>query len=84
VAIEAVGVGGAAGDVGDPDGVFPEAYGIDPAGAVLVRPDGFVCWRSPGPAGSDPAQELERVLRAVLDRAGAGGRQAPQGQRPAP
>ena len=25
---------------------FPEAYGIGPSGAVLVRPDGYVAWRS--------------------------------------
>jgi 2-polyprenyl-6-methoxyphenol hydroxylase-like FAD-dependent oxidoreductase len=27
---------------------FPEAYGITPSGAVLVRPDGFVAWRGEG------------------------------------
>jgi 2-polyprenyl-6-methoxyphenol hydroxylase-like FAD-dependent oxidoreductase len=27
---------------------FPPAYGISPAGAVLVRPDGFVAWRGEG------------------------------------
>jgi hypothetical protein len=27
---------------------FPAAYGISPAGAVLVRPDGFVAWRGEG------------------------------------
>ena len=25
---------------------FAEAYGITPAGATLVRPDGFVAWRA--------------------------------------
>ena len=25
---------------------FPDAYGITPSGAVLVRPDGFVAWRA--------------------------------------
>jgi 2-polyprenyl-6-methoxyphenol hydroxylase-like FAD-dependent oxidoreductase len=33
----------------DPDNAFPGAYGITASGAVLVRPDGFVEWRSPGP-----------------------------------
>ena len=28
------------------DPAFAEAYGIGPAGAVLVRPDGFVAWRT--------------------------------------
>ena len=30
----------------DPEGRFCETYGIGPRGAVLVRPDGFVAWRS--------------------------------------
>jgi hypothetical protein len=33
-------------DLGDPQGVFVDAYGISPGGASLVRPDGFVLWRS--------------------------------------
>ncbi len=36
-------------------------------GCVLVRPDNHVAWRSAGPV-DDPAGELERVLRRVLDR----------------
>lgn len=43
------------------------AHGIPPAGAVLVRPDGFVAWR-----GAGPAREPERLLAGVLDRAGCG------------
>ncbi|WP_459348962.1 aromatic-ring hydroxylase C-terminal domain-containing protein, partial [Asanoa ferruginea] len=31
----------------DPD--WPTAYGTTPAGAVLVRADGHVAWRHPGP-----------------------------------
>ena len=59
-----------------PDGVdayqiihadFCEAYGITPQGAVLVRPDGFVAWRSKG-ADSNPAGTLNRVLETVLCR----------------
>jgi 2-polyprenyl-6-methoxyphenol hydroxylase-like FAD-dependent oxidoreductase len=34
-------------DLADPDGVFQSTYGTRPAGAVLVRPDGHVAWRSP-------------------------------------
>lgn len=44
---------------GDTD--WSAAHGTTPAGAVLVRPDGFVAWRSPGPV---PA--AESVLREVL------------------
>jgi 2-polyprenyl-6-methoxyphenol hydroxylase-like FAD-dependent oxidoreductase len=28
------------------DGVFLDRYGLEPSGAVLVRPDGYVAWRS--------------------------------------
>lgn len=46
---------------------FGEAYGLSPDGAVLVRPDGFVAWRSqPGePAGADT---IAAVLSQVLSR----------------
>jgi hypothetical protein len=36
-------------------------------GALLVRPDGFVAWRSAAPA-ADPAAELDHALRAILGR----------------
>ncbi|WP_432928459.1 FAD-dependent monooxygenase [Microbispora sp. CA-135349] len=55
-------VGSAAG-LGDPEGRFPAAYGITAAGAVLVRPDGIIAWRSSGHADS---RELENALRTVL------------------
>ncbi|QIJ60830.1 FAD-dependent monooxygenase [Streptomyces sp. JB150] len=41
-------------------------HGTTPEGAVLVRPDGFVAWRAPGPV-SDAEAELRRVLGEVLD-----------------
>ncbi|HKE14333.1 MAG TPA: FAD-dependent monooxygenase, partial [Kofleriaceae bacterium] len=50
-------------DPDDPDRRFPQAFGISPAGASLVRPDGFVAWRSPT-AVSDP----EAALRDALGR----------------
>jgi putative polyketide hydroxylase len=50
------------GDLGDPDGNWHEAYGVDTDGAVLVRPDGHVAWRSRSGA-SNPLE----VLRAALD-----------------
>jgi hypothetical protein len=37
---------GPGGDVEDTGGAFTAAYGIGPGGATLVRPDGFVAWRS--------------------------------------
>ena len=33
-------------DFDDAEGRFPQAYGISSSGASLVRPDGFVAWRS--------------------------------------
>jgi putative polyketide hydroxylase len=49
------------------DGAFESAYGIGADGAVLVRPDGFVAWRSAG-ASPEPDRELGRALGAVLAR----------------
>jgi putative polyketide hydroxylase len=48
----------------DDDGPFASAYGIGEHGAVLVRPDGHVGWRSaeaPG-TGTEIADALRRVL----------------------
>jgi putative polyketide hydroxylase len=44
---------------------WTERYGIGAEGAVLVRPDGFVAWRS---RGAGHADDLAKVLRTVLDR----------------
>jgi putative polyketide hydroxylase len=54
---------GTGGDLGDPDGNWHAAYGVDSDGAVLVRPDGHVAWRSRSGA-SNP----EGALRAAFDR----------------
>ncbi|WP_329245795.1 FAD-dependent monooxygenase [Streptomyces canus] len=51
---------------GDAD--WSAVHGTTPEGAVLVRPDGFVAWRSPGPvpdAGSALRQVLTTLLGAV-------------------
>ncbi len=40
-------------------------HGIGPGGAVLVRPDGIVAWRSTG-AVADPAARLREVFRTIL------------------
>jgi len=46
---------------------FAEAYGIEPSGSVLVRPDGFVAWRARTGQGAS-AESLVRVLTAILCR----------------
>ncbi len=51
------------GDLADADGRFQEIYGLRPDGAVLVRPDGYVGWRSAGGTG-DPGA----TLAAAIDR----------------
>lgn len=61
-------IGGADGDVADPEGAFAEAYGIAPDGAVLVRPDNVVGWRAPGGAGAE-AGALVDALHTLLGRA---------------
>lgn len=58
---------GAPGGPADREGAFGAAYGIGGQGAVLVRPDRFVAWRSPGPR-PDPGAEIDRALRRVLHR----------------
>jgi len=44
-----------------------QAYGLEAQGAVLVRPDGHVAWRSRGSAG-DPAAVLKAARDAILGR----------------
>ncbi|MET7460120.1 aklavinone 12-hydroxylase RdmE [Nonomuraea sp. NPDC005501] len=49
-------------DLRDPTGRLMSAYGLGPAGASLVRPDGVVAWRAEGepaegrPEGGEPAE----------------------------
>jgi hypothetical protein len=63
IPLGAVTVGGA--EIPDPSGVWRSAYGIDADGAVLVRPDGHVAWRSSG-AAADATATLEQVISRVL------------------
>lgn len=63
VSIGAVSVG--QGGVTDPAGTFHELYGIEPGGAVLIRPDDIVAWRSVS-APSDPAAALRSAMTTVL------------------
>jgi len=44
---------------------FAPAYGLEPGGATLVRPDGVVAWRSRGPAGREA---LAAALATALAR----------------
>jgi 2-polyprenyl-6-methoxyphenol hydroxylase-like FAD-dependent oxidoreductase len=76
--------GGPAADAWAPPGVeahlvdapgFREAYGISPAGASLVRPDGIVGWRSSGAFGRD---EASAALASILARRAPG--RPPSGQ----
>ncbi len=50
------------------DGRWRETYGIDETGAVLVRPDGYVAWRS-ARAAADPMRTLARAVSAIQGRA---------------
>jgi hypothetical protein len=47
--------------------VFFSSYGIDPAGASLVRPDGHVVWRAPA-AVEDSRAALRDALALGLCR----------------
>ena len=47
------------------DGTFLASYGIEPDGAVLVRPDAHIAWRATSRSVSQPAlvATLERILQ---------------------
>jgi len=49
----------------DPSGGFSVAYGITPTGAALVRPDGFVAWRSKTEDGASQ-ERINKVIATVL------------------
>jgi hypothetical protein len=69
IRVDAWQVGGD-GQLEDVDGRFLDAYGLGPAGAVLVRPDSFVAWHANDSTQSDGGT-LSRVLSSVLARVGA-------------
>lgn len=58
---------GGRGDLADPEGRWPEVYGVEPDGAVLVRPDGHVGWRSPT-LPADPTAALQAALDHIVGR----------------
>ena len=67
IPLDAVRIGHVDGDLFDPRLMWVRHRGIAPDGAVLVRPDRFVAWRSIG-AAADPVVELGRALTTVLAR----------------
>ncbi|MFI6096052.1 FAD-dependent monooxygenase [Lentzea sp. NPDC051213] len=67
VPVDAVRIGHADGDHLDPRSAWVRHRGITDRGAVLVRPDRFVAWRSTG-ATADPGAELHQVLSTLLGR----------------
>lgn len=58
---------GAAGDFDEVEGNWAELYGVDAGGAVLVRPDGHVGWRSRGSA-TEPQKVMRTALATVTRR----------------
>jgi 2-polyprenyl-6-methoxyphenol hydroxylase-like FAD-dependent oxidoreductase len=56
---------GPTGDCRDDGGTWSSLYGVGREGAVLVRPDGHVAWRS-ADRNDDPVHELARVLTTIL------------------
>jgi 2-polyprenyl-6-methoxyphenol hydroxylase-like FAD-dependent oxidoreductase len=62
-------------DIKDTDSLFAEAYGVGPHGASLVRPDGFIAWRTRQTA-AEAGGEMRAALAQSLSRGGG----APHGQ----
>jgi 2,4-dichlorophenol 6-monooxygenase len=56
---------GPRGDLGDPDGAWARLRGHEDAGAVLVRPDGHVAFRSPA-VTEEPGADLRAALDVAL------------------
>ncbi|MEV6669010.1 FAD-dependent oxidoreductase [Streptomyces sp. NPDC051162] len=52
-------------ELADPSGEFPRACGTGPAGAVLVRPDGMVAWRTTRDVPPDPDGAQDLITAAV-------------------
>ena len=62
--LEAYQIGGETGDFVDAGNRFCNAYGITTSGAVLVRPDGFIGWRSR--TAKEEEQDAEQALTQAL------------------
>ncbi|SHE12281.1 2,4-dichlorophenol 6-monooxygenase [Chlamydia abortus] len=57
-------IGGHRADFSNPGNDFLDAYGITSTGAILVRPDGYIGWRTPAAEGNK--EELEQVITHAL------------------
>ncbi|MEU6213343.1 FAD-dependent monooxygenase [Streptomyces sp. NPDC047023] len=64
VPLDAYRIGGPRGGLRDPRGAFPARYGTGPAGAVLVRPDGYVARR--WTTAPDTESAVEHAVREAL------------------
>jgi len=53
-------------DLTDPDGGCAEAYRIGAEGAVVVRPDGMVAWRTSRSEGEAERQELREAITQLM------------------
>jgi 2,4-dichlorophenol 6-monooxygenase len=67
VPLDAVRIGHVDGDLYDPRCTWLRRREFGPEGAILVRPDRYVAWRSLG-SSADPAGELAAALGRVLAR----------------
>jgi putative polyketide hydroxylase len=56
---------GRKGDLVDEETSWPEVFAVEAHGAVLIRPDGYVSWRS-RTIVTNPLQELSGVLNRIL------------------
>ncbi|GAA2420613.1 FAD-dependent monooxygenase [Mycolicibacterium llatzerense] len=54
-------------DTVDPDGAWAAATGLEPDGALLIRPDDFVGWRA-DELPAEPETQLRQTLSAILAR----------------
>jgi putative polyketide hydroxylase len=55
------------GELKDPGGLFAATVGIGAQGALLLRPDGVIGWRTRGPH-TDPRTRLDEVMRRLTFR----------------
>ena len=65
IALDAVRIGHVDGDYRDPTSTWTRYRQISKQGAILVRPDRFIAWRSIG-TSSSPKSELTAALSKVL------------------
>jgi putative polyketide hydroxylase len=56
---------GPGGDFEDPEGRWLSTYGLEPPGALLIRPDGHVAWRSRA-GNNDPAGTIKGALNQLF------------------